>query len=347
MLTTQPGQTAESEHASTSSLTVHELLTTFDRLHVSQLKDPGPTRSKLKVYFNSLRPLALESLTVPIVLEWYNTNRQRSQVQADSCVSMLRTAINRAISWEMFKGTNVAKLVKRKAFPRRKRYIMKGERPALINEIDRESLMVRVYFYLLYYVAPRPGEVQRIKLEDLKLFKSGEGFVGVWIKPTTKNGDVQQVPLPSFVCELLITYLATLPADQTDLFRGRGKKRPLSNEAWQRQWTEIRRRAGLGDVQMRDLRRTCATDLTPHLDLVTISKGVLNHRDLNTTQIYVQPISERIIDAMNANVLTNRAHLTPIRSQVPPVDPIQPPERHPLIHPALLEPQVRTIDWPG
>jgi hypothetical protein len=40
---------------------------------------------------------------------------------------------------------------------------------------------------------------------------------------------------------------------------------------------------------------TCATDLTPHLDLVTISKGVLNHRDLNTTQIYVQPISNALL----------------------------------------------------
>lgn len=290
--------------------TINDLLLAFDRLHVSQLKDPRPTRNKLTLYFGPLRPLPLESLTVPIVLEWYNGIRQRSQVQADACISILRTAINRAIEWEMYKGTNVAKLVKRKAFPRRKRYVMQEERPALITEIDREPLMLRVYFYLVYYTGSRPGEIQRIKIQDLKLFQQASGWVGVLIKPMTKNGDTQQVPLPSFVCELLVEYLATLPANQTDLFIGKRGKRP-AYEWWHAQWMEIRKRAGLTDVQQRDLRRTCATDLTQYLDLITISKGVLNHRDLNTTQIYVQPINSRIVDAMNKNVEINRAHLQP------------------------------------
>lgn len=288
--------------------TVNDLLLAYDRLHVSQLKDPKPTRNKLKNYFDTLRPLPLDSLTVPTVLEWYNANKKRSQVQADACISILRTAMNRAIEWEMFKGTNVAKLVKRKAFPRRKRYVMQEERPALIDEIDREPLMIRVYCYLLYYTGSRPGEIRRIMLRDLKLFPREHGYLGVLIKPTTKNGDVQQVPLPSFVCALLVEYLATLPADQTALFIGRRGTTP-SKEWFHEQWHEVRRRAGLADVQQRDLRRTCATDLTPHLDLITISKGVLNHRDLNTTQIYVQPINSRIVDAMNRNVEITRAHL--------------------------------------
>lgn len=289
---------------------IDDLLLAFDRLHVSQLKDPRPTRNKLHLYFGPLRHLPLESLTVPVVLEWYNGIRKRSQVQADACISILRTAINRAIEWEMFRGTNVAKLVKRKAFPRRKRYVMQEERPALITAIDREPLMLRVYFYMVYYTGSRPGEIQRVKIQDLKLFQQANGWVGVLIKPTTKNGDTQQVPLPSFVCDLLVEYLATLPANQTDLFIGKRGKRP-SYEWWHVQWMEIRKRAGLGDVQQRDLRRTCATDLTQYLDLITISKGVLNHRDLNTTQIYVQPINSRIVDAMNKNVELNRAHLQP------------------------------------
>ena len=289
---------------------IDDLLLAFDRLHVSQLKDPRPTRNKLSLYFGPLRHLPLESLTVPVVLEWYNGIRKRSQVQADACISILRTAINRAIEWEMFRGTNVAKLVKRKAFPRRKRYVMLEERPALITEIDREPLMHRVYFYMTYYTGSRPGEIQRVQIKDIKLFKQASGYVGVLIKPTTKNGDTQQVPLPSFVCELLVEYLATLPANQVDLFANKKGKRP-SYEWWHVQWREVRKRAGLADVQQRDLRRTCATDLTQYLDLITISKGVLNHRDLNTTQIYVQPINSRIVDAMNKNVELNRAHLQP------------------------------------
>lgn len=289
---------------------VNDLLLAFDRLHVSQLKDPRPTRCKLRLYFDPLRPLPLDSLTVPIVLEWYNGIRKRSQVQADGCISLLRTAINCAIEWDMFRGTNVARLVKRRAFPRRERYVMEGERPPLITEIDREPLMLRVYFYMLYYVAPRPGEVRQIQIENIKLFKRDEKHTGVWIKPTTKTRKAHQIPLPSFVCELLATYIAGLPPEQTFLFIG-SRGTPPSKEWWQEQWVEIRRRAGLWDVQQRDLRRSCATDLTEHLDLISISKAVLNHKDLNTTQIYVQPIDKRVINAMNLNVQMNRSHLQP------------------------------------
>lgn len=347
MLTDQPGRPQEGGPPPASPVTVHELLTAFDKLHVSQLKDPRVTRCKLRLYFDTLRPLPLESLTVPIVLEWYNRNKTRSQIQADGCISILRTAINRAIEWEMFKGANVAKLVRRKSFPRRKRYVMQEERPALITEIDKQPLMLRIYFYLLYYTGSRPGEIQRIQLNDLKIFAREKEYVGVLIKPKTKNGDSQQVPIPSFVCGLLVEYLATLPKDQTSLFLGSKGLRPCK-EWFHLQWLEIRKRAGLGDVQQRDLRRTCATDLTPHLDLITISKGVLNHRDLNTTQIYVQPINSRIVDAMNLNVLLNRAHLT--QTPVAPTSPatsMPSPEDHPASFPAVPTPHEQTMEWPG
>lgn len=142
----------------------------------------------------------------------------------------------------------------------------------------------------------------------MKLFHAATGMAGVWIKPITKNGDVQQVPLPSFICSLLAEYLATLPTDQTQLFIGENGRVP-SFTWWHNNWAEVRRRAGLKDVQQRDLRRSCATDLTEYLDLISISKGILNHRDLNTTQIYVQPVNKRIVDAMDEHVLKTRSHL--------------------------------------
>lgn len=288
--------------------TMHDLVTAFDSLHVSQLRDPRPLRCRIRKYFGPLLPLPLESLSVPVVLGWVNGIRQHSATQADGCLSILRTMLNKAIEWDMFHGTNVAQLIKRKRPARRKRYVMAGERPALITEIDREPLMLRVYFYMMYYVAPRPSELQRTKIEHLKLFQTGTDWAGVWIKPMTKNGDVQQVPLPSFICSLLAEYLATLPPDQTQLFVGENGRVP-SFTWWHNQWVEVRRRAGLKDVQQRDLRRSCATDLTEYLDLVSISKGVLNHRDLNTTQIYVQPVNKRIVEAMDEHVLKTRSHL--------------------------------------
>ena len=60
------------------------------------------------------------------------------------------------------------------------------------------------------------------------------------------------------------------------------------------------------DVQLRDIRRTCATYLLNlqqnKLDLLSLSKGVMNHRDLNTTQIYAQPMMDTILRSMDQNV---------------------------------------------
>lgn len=290
--------------------TVQDLVTAYLTNHVPTLKDPRPTVCKVRRYFGPLLPLPLESLTVPVVQGWVNEIRKHSAAQADGSLSILRTMFNLAIEWDLYKGPNVAQRVKRKRAHRRTRYVMEPERPALLREIDREPLMIRLYMYMGYYVGPRPGELRNARIADLKLFDTSQGRVGIWIKPTTKNGDTQQVPLPQFVCDLLAQYLATLPPGQIYLFANRFGRKP-SKEWWHLQWAEVRRRAGLSDVQQRDLRRTCATDLTPHLDLIAISKGVLNHRDLNTTQIYVQPINSRIAEAMNRNVSINRAHLQP------------------------------------
>jgi integrase len=294
----------------TTFSTVQDLVTAYLVNHVPTLKDSRPTVCKVRKYFGPLLPLPLESLTVPVIQGWVNEIRKHSAAQADGSLSILRTMFNLAIEWDLYKGPNVAQRVKRKRAHRRTRYVMEPERPALLREIDREPLMNRLYMYIGYYVGPRPGEIRNARVQDLKLFETDQGRVGIWIKPTTKNGDTQQVPLPQFVCELLAEYLATLPPGQIYLFANRYGRKP-SKEWWHQQWTEVRKRAGLLDVQQRDLRRTCATDLTEHLDLVSISKGVLNHRDLNTTQIYVQPINKRVIAALNKNVTMNRAHLQP------------------------------------
>jgi integrase len=295
-------------------VTVHDLLTAFEELHVSQLKQPASVRCKIRKYFPSLHAIPLEALSVSIVTGWVNDIRRHSSCQADGCLTILRTMLKKAVEWEMFKGANVAQVIKRKRAPRRKRYVLKEEMPALVHEIEREPLMHQVYFYLLLFVGPRPGEAEVMQRTHLKLFQTPSGMVGSWTKPTTKNGDTHEVPLPAFVCELLRWYLTTLPAHQEYLFSLRPGQ-SASHEAWHLRWKEVRRRAGLLDVQMRDIRRTCATYLLnlqqSKMDLLTLSKGVMNHRDLNTTQIYAQPMIETIQRSMDQNVSNIRQHVTP------------------------------------
>mgnify|MGYP000659118220 FL=1 len=55
--------------------TMQDLVTAFDKLHVSQLRDPRPLRCRIRKYFGPLLPLPLESLSVPVVLGWVNDIR--------------------------------------------------------------------------------------------------------------------------------------------------------------------------------------------------------------------------------------------------------------------------------
>ena len=292
--------------------TMRDLVLAYESLHLPTLKPKTvpPLKCKIRKYFGPLLPLPLESLSVPIVQRWVNEIRAHSKCQGDGCLTILRTMLNLAIEWDMYKGANVAQLVRKKVSPRRKRYVLNEEMPALVREIDREPLMNQVYFYLLLFVGPRPGEAEITQRKHIKIFDTPEGLHGLWIKPETKT-DEHHVAIPAFVCQLLKWYLATIPAHQEYLFSVR-PGRPASKEKWHREWKECRRRAGLLDVQLRDIRRTCATYLLNlkqnKLDLLSLSKGVMNHSNVNTTQIYAQPMIETVLRSMNQNVADIRGH---------------------------------------
>jgi integrase len=242
---------------------------------------------------------------------------------------------NRAIEWGLWTGINPGIYVKRKKPSRRKRYVMEGEQPALIREMEREPVMSRIFFYLCMFCANRPGEAERTKIADLKPVDTGF----LWRRPTTKNGEEQWIPLPDPLPELLRRYLAVLPPQQVYLFQNSRRPKPLGHTYWTTQWRYIRKRAGLGPeqdehgrnikgtaIRIYDLRRTCSTrvmnakDPSERLDLISLSKGVLNHADLNTTQIYAIPDLERIRQALSANakrVLAAGGAVYPATTQPP------------------------------
>lgn len=299
-------------------VTMRELVELYKSLHLSTLADGTQfsQRCRIRKYFDPLLPLPLTSLTQIVVVKWVNDIRQHSKTQADGCISILRSMFNRAIEWGLWTGINPGIYVKRKKPSIRKRYVMESEQPALIREIEREPIMSRLFFYLVMFCASRPGEAERIKVADLKAMDHGY----LWRKPNTKNGEEQWIPLPDPLPDLLRRHLSVLPPQQVYLFQNHRRTKPLGHTYWTNEWKHIRKRAGLGPekdehgrnikgtaIRIHDLRRTCSTRLLnaknheERLDLISLSKGVLNHSNINTTRIYAIPELERIREALNAN----------------------------------------------
>lgn len=287
----------------TALATVQDLVTTYSDLHLSTLSQPAPIRCRIRLYFTPLLNLPIDALTVPVIQHWVNTIRPHSKSQADSSLKLLRSMINKAITWQLWTGSiNPAAYVQCKKPSSRGRYILDAEMPALITELEREPVFIRLYFYLELFCGPRPGEVERIKRAHIKVLRDGSAF---WMKPTTKTTE-HRVLLPFTLPDLLTRHLAVLSPATEWLFPARKLTRHLSHEFWHARWEEIRERAGLRDVQMRDLRRTCSTRLLNNgeksIDLITLSKGVLNHSNLNTTQIYARPSLERVGALLDAHM---------------------------------------------
>lgn len=289
-------------------LTTQDLITLYETTHLPSLASPAPIRCRLRKYFDPLRALSIAALTVPVVQTWVNTIRQHSTSQSNACLTLLRSMINLAIRCQLWPSQiNPAAYVKRKKLAARTRYVLEAEVPGLITELEREPVFIRLYFYLEIFCGPRPSEVERMRRQHVRLLSDGTAF---WFKPETKTTE-HRIRLPFCLPDLLTRHLAVLSPATDWLFPSR-HDRPLSHEFWHARWEEIRDRCRLHDVQMRDLRRTCSTRLlndadTP-MDLISLSKGVLNHTNLNTTQIYARPTLERVgmlLDAHMRKTLKN------------------------------------------
>jgi len=346
-------------------ITLYALLEQFDRLHLSTLRDPRVPRSKMRCYLYRLPNVPLASLTVMDLTAWANEIRAHSSSQARSCVKILRQVYTKAIEWDLYDGPNLAERVTAgRAIPR-KSFIRLHEMPPLLEVLERYcSVDERCYFLTMLTLFPRPGEVDVMRIEDLRFWVDQQGHtVGLWSKPTTKNGQPHTVPIPTQLATLLQSYLQTrYRQDSPWVFPG-AKDRPRSKEAWIYRWWEIRSVAGLDHITRHDLRRTGSSWASAETgDLASVSKGGLNHSDLHTTSIYVQPMESAVKSMYEKHevglrgpakklsfmdrLFSRRPSPVPTNGRVAAVPPAPKPAPHPPARSA--EPRAsRAEEWPG
>jgi integrase len=112
----------------------------------------------------------------------------------------------------------------------------------------------------------------------------------LWHKPTTKTGVPHTIPLPA----QLVTRLRQLPRINEWVFPSspnslNGMRAGLwSGTAVEHAWQKIRRRVGLVDVRIHDLRRTAASWLAINGSNLPVIQQMLNHRSLSSTQVYAR-----------------------------------------------------------
>jgi len=200
---------------------------------------------------------------------------------SNRAMALLRTVLNKAVDWELL-TRNVASKVKLFPEKSRSRILDEGELPRFISALKQEhNLTIRDFFYILLMTGARKGNVLAMRWEDLTL--SGES--PCWKITDTKNGEEHIVPLIYPVVVILRDrgqavsgpWVFPCPYDSSQ---------HLSDP--RRGWERLKRKAGLTNIRMHDLRRTLASLLVKQGANSFIIGKTLGHKSQQATAIYAQ-----------------------------------------------------------
>jgi integrase len=257
----------------------------------------------LKTYFQPLATLRASDCSREIISKWHQRlGADHGYYQANRCLALLSSIYGWAIRLGYWDGSNPVRAITRFREQHRERFLSTSEFARLQEALQGEpSVYWKTYFRLLLLTGARRTELLRARWEQINLIDA------LWTMPNTKAGRSHRLPLPLAAVRLL----EGLPSrfESAWVFpSGKRRDQPLmnANTAWKR----IRKRAGLPDVRIHDLRRTNGSWLAAQGASLPLIGRVLNHSNPSTTAIYarldLQPIREAL--EVNAKLMFGENH---------------------------------------
>ena len=316
-----------------SAMTLEAFLVVYIRNHIGQLTVAikAEQTSMIRRFFVPLYSYALADITPLMVESWFHEIGEHSQSQANKSLGMLRTMFGRARDWRVFTGENPSSRVRKYTRPSRTRFVQPAEMPRLMAVLQGEREDIQCFFLLCLLVGCRRSEGLTLKWADLDIAGA------LWHKSKTKTGFAHTIPIPLSLLERL----DALPRINEWVFATQQGHwcRSMASE----RWTVIRKAAGLDDVTIHDLRRTCASWLCVQgTNLAVIGRGVLNHTNLSNTAIYTRLNTAPVAQALEENstrMLGPLPSVHPVRPRAP-----MPPPQTTVWAPSRGE---EREEWPG
>lgn len=204
----------------------------------------------------------------------------------------MRHIFNRAIEWHPdWKLTNPARSVPSLEINNKKeRYLSNEETEILMNAVKKSPNKVLPFIIgMLLLTGARRGEVLHAKWEDFDMKTL------IWRIPMSKSGKARHVPISTGV----INILETIPRirDCPYIFANPKTKKPFVQPFCA--WDSARKKAGLSDVRIHDLRHSFASFLVnAGKDLYVVQK-ILGHTQVKTTQRYAHLSQNTLLAAAN------------------------------------------------
>ncbi len=210
--------------------------------------------------------------------------------EANRLHEILRKMFFLARTWGFLDATadNPATGIERFKERSRKRWLTPDELPRVVKAIDRElNVYHRAGIWLLMLTGCRKGELLGATWDDV------DWALGRLRLPETKTGEEQVVTLSAPA----LAILQAIPRDERNpriLPGARGRKLTSLDAAWR----NIRKAAGMEDLQIHDLRRSVGSWLSHSGIELNLIKEALRHANISTTLAYARLGQDVVRDAM-------------------------------------------------
>ena len=284
---------------------IEQLVVLYLRHHLHG-KPSAPYYARLiRQVFPPIATCELATMDKVRLLEWWTALADRPG-HANKALGLLRASFKWAVAMGFLPLLTVPDPtigIAKRPEPMRSTTTSPDEWARLVPYLEDLPLKRRVYFWWLYLLGSRPGEVRMVQPSHVFLNRD----TPCWIKPTTKNGRPHVVPLPEQLIPLCRLLLMANPPDAQWLFWGQRPAVVWGRTSCQKMWETLRAKAGLKHLWLNDLRRSTASDLLNQGENIGVVQSQLGHKSLSQTAKYawlaVQPL-QKALQARTDRIVT-------------------------------------------
>jgi integrase len=173
---------------------------------------------------------------------------------------------------------------------KRERFLTQAEAKALIESVQQsENQSLKYIVAMLILTGARKGEVLQAKWDQFHLEQRS------WRIPISKSGKARRVPINDGLLQLLNNMPKWRGSDY--LFVNAKTNKPF--RTFFNSWNQARKRAGLPDVRVHDIRHSYASFLINNGRSLYEVQRLLGHSQIKTTQRYAHLSPETLLEASN------------------------------------------------
>jgi integrase len=232
-----------------SELTLGELHTIYMERHArTRNRKPENAESNYRRYLSDWGNRKLSEIRrSDVQVHIAKLAKDISPATANITLALLRAMFNRAIDWELFKGTNPTANIPKYPELSRDRFLYGDELERFLTALHKlESTAMRDFFTMLLATGARKSNVSGMRWADINL------RAGVWRVPDSKNGEPYHVVLSPVASDILERRRKSEKGQW--VFSGESKSGHI--EEPKKAWASLLQHAQIENLRMHDLRRT-------------------------------------------------------------------------------------------